>query len=618
VTLEVLSCLRQASASLAAGQSPYYKHIVVVTRDGVSCNCTSRDQLDSLCWHCRFGVKYCVENRGLLLLVFDGDSSNGNTVLHKSIALCFHHQDPDAVPTIVMPAEVDLQCPIPVTLFVDVPPRYKNKKSSSTKRLRSLGENGAANVQSSPRSHCSANRVTHWSALVKSQWPTGPFLSVVSSLADRNYFNPFTGGSVSHEEAANLLSRFMPSHQHHSISCGECGEKGHSIRTCSIYLGGGRRYRKPSNIEPGCYIIYRPQLGSEAVPVELRAASNQSWAGQGSFIETAVYDIESDSASFGETTAAAEDSLASVVASAGEARAAARTFASFPADRSSGSSNKTVAFYGSDIEAVTFEEEDSKLPGRDLYDSAIHAESMENALAQMDHEFEELHFREEEGSKVAAAAASAGQVLAIPIAYVAGPAIAAAPSSAGAAFAAAVAAPILAIAPAPATAGTAFGATGPAATAAATAGPAIAASAGAAAAYVSAPAAPRAVADLNLPNIPWSVPATFSHCKIRDTCSLDSTLGLLYILSRNQGGLRLPHIHELTSARSLLCSSLHLIDNNNANEARRAIYLKLPNEIKSKLPDFHNPQANTISAWSMVGERFCRLLNRSSAHYYKK
>jgi len=100
-----------------------------------------------------------------------------------------------------------------------------------------------------------------------------------------------------------------------------------------------------------------------------------------------------------------------------------------------------VASDDSDIEAVTFEEEDSKLPGRDSYDSTIHEESMENALAQMNHELEELRFREEEGSKVPATAFPAGPVRAIPITYVAGPAISTTPTVTDTAFTAAVAAP---------------------------------------------------------------------------------------------------------------------------------------------------------------------------------
>jgi len=159
VRLEVLSYLRQATTSSATGQDCVHKNIVVVTRDGASCGCTSCDQLDSLCWHGCFGIKHCSENRNLCRILFDGNCLIADAALHRSILSCFHCQDPGAVPTIVMPTELELHHPIPATLFVNVPPRYKNNKSASAKQIRSSGEIGNANVQSLPRacSPCSTN-----------------------------------------------------------------------------------------------------------------------------------------------------------------------------------------------------------------------------------------------------------------------------------------------------------------------------------------------------------------------------------------------------------------------------------------------------------------------------
>jgi hypothetical protein len=124
------------------------RHTVVITCDSVTCNCIVADQMMSLCVHGRCGVAYCVANN----LLFYGKSELADALLRRCFPTCFQQTEISAFPTLWIPkTEKQAQNPIPVSDLVNVPPRYKQLKSRSTKRMRSTGEEGTANVQASPR-----------------------------------------------------------------------------------------------------------------------------------------------------------------------------------------------------------------------------------------------------------------------------------------------------------------------------------------------------------------------------------------------------------------------------------------------------------------------------------
>ena len=104
-----------------------------------------------------------------------------------------------------------------------------------------------------------------------------------------------------------------------------------------------------------------------------------------------------------------------------------------------------------------------------------------------------------------------------------------------------------------------------------------------------------------VPCLPWSVQQTL--CGYTNTCSLDSFLSLIFIVTRNPNGMHrqwqeIGALHE----DSFLGKAMAFLEQNQPNETRRLIHEAHPNMKWSEGADF------THNAWSNVGARAGSLL----------
>jgi hypothetical protein len=228
---------------------------VKLTRFNGSCDCRRYLMYNCICVHSRKGITHLVAERMLDLT----DQEEKDWVL-KNMPNCFsvsHVKFFFRADTEFSFCGMVDEPPTPVTDTVYPPPRYRNRKTSSNRRIRSTGETGGPSViVSSQRSRSSVLRRTLESEPVSRTRFTRNAINALNDLASDNFFNIFSPDhSISRMDVHHLLDQVL----HRSTLpsnfriCGQCGVGGHNIRTCPDYLSGGRHHRAPKLITPGWY-----------------------------------------------------------------------------------------------------------------------------------------------------------------------------------------------------------------------------------------------------------------------------------------------------------------------------------------------------------------------------